>query len=272
MSITLSDLEAARDAARSAGLKAYRLHEAARSAREYVRVDSRGCTIDDTHQWLSEVQRFCEARDNGWGIVPKVAQALRATDGKSLPFGRFVWTSYHELAWEFSRAVFCQIRAAAHLDGSGDEISALMTESERRAPQHWIDQERLQRRWRECLEAVARIEPIDWPTVDAGILVEFAKASAGQSVNPCASARIPPEAPQRKPSKRRGKNTAERDQKIADEYRHGLDCGQWDSAADYLRQKHPQRVKRGQRTANAWFSSLLCRVKKREKLNESSGG
>lgn len=79
-----------------------------------------------------------------------------------------------------------------------------------------------------------------------------------------------PAEPTAKRKKPGSKGTAERDAKIADEYRNGLENCYWANRADYLRKKHAPRVKKtGQKASNAWLSQLLTRVDKRERLNES---
>lgn len=66
----------------------------------------------------------------------------------------------------------------------------------------------------------------------------------------------------RKPGR---KSNAARDGKIAREYRDGLNNREWVGQADYLRNRHPKRVREGERAARAWLSALLKRVEGRQK-------
>jgi hypothetical protein len=61
------------------------------------------------------------------------------------------------------------------------------------------------------------------------------------------------------------KSNAARDAEIAKEYLDGLDNRLWEGQANYLRQKHPDRVRKGIGSAKAWLSTLLRRVQERKK-------
>jgi hypothetical protein len=96
-------------------------------------------------------------------------------------------------------------------------------------------------------------------------LIEQRKAGTTTDSAPDESPNMPPAG---KPvSKAKGKpgrkSNAASDAKIAREYAQGLERGEWEGQADYLRKRHPDG-RTGSDKDRAWLNSLLARVKRKK--------
>jgi len=87
---------------------------------------------------------------------------------------------------------------------------------------------------------------------------EKALASARQGAEPNAADQT------QTPQKKSGRKSNEKgDKKIAEDYHKGLEAGEWEGQADYLRKKHGDRYSKNPSATRAWLSTLLKRVEKR---------